>query len=302
MTAPPVKRGLVLSLGGTISLALRSGRAVPTDNTAELIARAGLSRDGWHWTPHPLRLKNSTDLDFGDVVEVARCVLDLRADHDAFIVTTGTDTLEEVAYGLALLLDEQVNLVVTGAMVPPYTDGFDGLANLMDASEICHGRAGAPVIVTIGGDRVSARNAVKLRNGSTRAFGCTLDLGGGNEMSRDSTRIALPSFGAAFPVIPVISATLGFDIGKIARGDMDGLVIACPGIASLGEQNIEYLAKTLTAQLPVVLSSRCFHAATEVDSYYPGYIDRLEALGFHVRGYAGLTPEKARIKLALSLM
>jgi len=54
--------------------------------------------------------------------------------------------------------------------------------------------------------------------------------------------------------------------------------------------------------MPVVLTSRCEDSHGDVSAYYPGHLDELEALGFKVDAFLGLSAEKARIKLAFEIL
>ncbi len=59
----------------------------------------------------------------------------------AYVVVTGTDTLEEFAFSLQLLLGpllvgRSASLVVTGAMKPYDIVGYDGVANVQQAVQV----------------------------------------------------------------------------------------------------------------------------------------------------------------------
>lgn len=74
---------------------------------------------------------------------------------DAFLLVTGTDTMDECAFCLALLLDAalaraQKVLAVTGAMKPSDQPGCDGPSNLIEAAKV------GPAARTVG------RQAVRL--------------------------------------------------------------------------------------------------------------------------------------------
>lgn len=59
----------------------------------------------------------------------------------AFVLVTGTDTLEEFAFSLQLLLGpvlvgRSASLIVTGAMKPYDIVGYDGVANVQQAVQV----------------------------------------------------------------------------------------------------------------------------------------------------------------------
>ena len=96
---------------------------------------------------------DSTDLRPSDWCRIARRVLDLYADHDAFVILHGTDTMDYTGAALPLLLNVFDDLglaraalskpvILTGAQLPLFTDtpaglvlnaGSDALANLTGA-------------------------------------------------------------------------------------------------------------------------------------------------------------------------
>ena len=96
---------------------------------------------------------DSTDLRPSDWCRIARRVLALYADHDAFVILHGTDTMDYTGAALPLLLNVFDDLglaraalskpvILTGAQLPLFTDtpaglvlnaGSDALANLTGA-------------------------------------------------------------------------------------------------------------------------------------------------------------------------
>src|SRR5699024_12706109 len=64
-----------------------------------------------------------------DVVDLAR-----SSAADGLVLTQGTDTLEESAFGLWLLNDSDVHIAATGAMRNPTLPGADGPANVRAAA------------------------------------------------------------------------------------------------------------------------------------------------------------------------
>src|SRR5690606_22682868 len=71
------------------------------------------------------------------VVELARAVeRALEGGADGVVLTHGTDTAEEVAYALDLILRRTEPVVLTGAMRVPGARGADGPANLEGAVRV----------------------------------------------------------------------------------------------------------------------------------------------------------------------
>lgn len=132
MILPRIK---VLALGGTIATrpdasgAMQMGlgaddlvAAVPALATLAAIDAETVSRVGSH------------SLGFDQMHALAARIAGL--DVDGVIVTQGTDTLEETAFLLDLLLDRDVPVIVTAAMRNPALTSPDGPGNLLAAVRV----------------------------------------------------------------------------------------------------------------------------------------------------------------------
>jgi L-asparaginase len=132
MTLPRIK---VLALGGTIATrpdasgAMQMGlgaddlvAAVPALATLAAIDAETVSRVGSH------------SLGFDQIHALAARIAGL--DVDGVIVTQGTDTLEETAFLLDLLLDRDIPVIVTAAMRNPALTSPDGPGNLLAAVRV----------------------------------------------------------------------------------------------------------------------------------------------------------------------
>lgn len=92
---------------------------------------------------------------------------------DAIVITHGTDTMEETAFFLSLLLPPVRPVVLTGAMRPATALSADGPANLYDACRfaLAAGRAGiGGVFVQFGGKVLRADAVFKQHANQTDAF------------------------------------------------------------------------------------------------------------------------------------
>ena len=95
-----------------------------------------------------------------------------QADVDGIVVTHGTDTLEETAYFLNLVIRTSKPIVVVGSMRPGTALSADGALNLFDAVSVAASKdaAGKGVLVTMNDEINSGRDVVKLVNIKTEAF------------------------------------------------------------------------------------------------------------------------------------
>ncbi|MEZ5317866.1 MAG: asparaginase [Vicinamibacterales bacterium] len=88
-----------------------------------------------------------------------------KADKDlaGVVVTSGTDTLEELAYFLHLTVRDERPVVVVGSMRNPSTTGYEGVANLEDAFRVAGDpdSRGMGALVVLNDEINSAREATK---------------------------------------------------------------------------------------------------------------------------------------------
>ncbi len=131
----PLPRILVLSLGGTITmLPDASGGIAPKLGASDLVASVPALADVADIEAHsPFRLP-SPSLTPANLVDIARRIEQGFADgFDGAVVIQGTDTIEESAFILDLLVRSDKPVVVTGAMRGAEAPGADGPANLLSA-------------------------------------------------------------------------------------------------------------------------------------------------------------------------
>jgi hypothetical protein len=131
-------RILVLSLGGTITMVPGAGGGIaPRLGAAELVASVPALADVAEIEAEsPLRVA-SPSLTITNVVEVAKRIESAFADGaDGAVVIQGTDTIEESAFLLDLLVAGDRPVVLTGAMRGADAPGADGPANLLAAARV----------------------------------------------------------------------------------------------------------------------------------------------------------------------
>lgn len=95
-----------------------------------------------------------------------------QADVDGIVVTHGTDTLEETAYFLNLVIRTSKPIVVVGSMRPGTALSADGALNLLNAVTVAASKdaAGKGVLVTMNDDINSGRDVSKSVNIKVEAF------------------------------------------------------------------------------------------------------------------------------------
>ena len=117
----------VFGLGGTIAMTQAPGGGVaPALSAPELLAAVpGLDSLEAELRTVDFRRKPGASVSFGDLFELFAAINGaLDSGCAGVVVTQGTDTIEEAAYALDLLLDTDAPVVVTGAMRNPTMAGL----------------------------------------------------------------------------------------------------------------------------------------------------------------------------------
>jgi len=170
MTASALPRIVVVATGGTIAGSAASatdttGYRAATSGVDDLLAAVPQAHDLARLTGQQFASIDSSDVTDQVLLALARHVDALLAspDVDGVVVTHGTDTLEESAYFLHLVLDSQKPVVFTGAMRPASALSADGPLNFYAAVAAASAPAsfGQGVLVVLNDEIHSARDVSK---------------------------------------------------------------------------------------------------------------------------------------------
>ena len=165
---------LLISLGGTIAMTRDStGGITPTLAAADLVgAVAGIEKVAQIECASPLKVPGAS-LTIEDVVALA-ALIDARLEGDVagVVVIQGTDTIEETAFLLDLIVRSRKPVVVTGAMRGPQTPGADGPANLLAAAIVAAApeAEGLGTLVVLNDQIHAARQVQKSHTALPSAF------------------------------------------------------------------------------------------------------------------------------------
>ena len=295
---PALPSVLMVFTGGTISMRIVPGRgAVPARSGREILEQvpqlsslAAISCEdfdrlpGPHWSPERM-------------FALARH-LDDRLRSGSFagaVVTHGTDTLEETAYLLDLVLETDRPVVLTGAMRTADDPGWDGPSNLIAAVKAATGPIDPTlgVAVMMAGTLHAARRVAKSHTESYDAFTGGDGGPGGRERIKTS-RIE--------PCVDLITAAAGSDARflehAVATG-AEGIVIQALGKGNVPPAMLSGVREAVAAGVPVVVASRCAQGATAASYGYEGGGVTLKDAGAIFSG--DLSAPKARIKLMVLL-
>jgi L-asparaginase len=118
-----------------------------------------------------LRAHALTDADLADLVELVRGLL-ARDEADGVVITHGTNTLEETAWLLHLVLGGERPVVVTGAMRPASALSGDGPLNVVNAVRLAASPAarGLGTLVLLDDTVHGARDVTKTDTMRVSAF------------------------------------------------------------------------------------------------------------------------------------
>ncbi len=259
--------------------------------------------DAAHIVPIQLANIDSCDMDADLWFALVRAVDAALVDMDGIVITHGTDTLEESAFLLQLLVRPHKPVVLTGANRPSNALGADGLRNLYNAlciacSERAHGvlvtmndAIFAPTdcykATTLGADCFAARNG---------ALGYVQQ--GDVHFLRIESR-KLPHFSACSPesfarveiLLSYAHNGLGAILHALKEDGVRGVVIAGSGAGNVHSA----LKRALCAYQPDELTVVC--ASRLARSFIAPAM--LQAPQWIAAGY--LSPFSARILLALLL-
>jgi L-asparaginase len=128
-------RLIILSTGGTIAMTTETAQGM-TLCAANLIAAVPRLADLAEIEGRDVLAKPSADFMLADIAAIADATAAAAKTGVGIVITHGTDTLEESAFALSLLVQVEIPIVFTAAMRRPDQPGADGPANLLAASRV----------------------------------------------------------------------------------------------------------------------------------------------------------------------
>lgn len=307
-------RILLISLGGTITMTRSASGGIAPTLTADDLASAvpGLAALATIETASPMT-RPGASLSIDDVLSVAALVDERLADEvDGVVVIQGTDTIEETAFLLDLVVRSARPVVVTGAMRGPQAAGADGPANVIAATLVAAAPAsrGLGTLVVLNDEIHAARYVQKSHTALPSAF-TSPSAGPLGLVVEGHARFHLwpPPRPVALSVAPGIDAPVALlrmslgDDGRMLR-QLSGLGYRGLVLEGMGAGHVPALVAPmvgeLAAQMPVVLASRVASGPAFRSTYgFPG--SEIDLLGRGAISGGTLSALKARLLLALLL-
>ena len=233
-----------------------------------------------------------------------------QADVDGIVVTHGTDTLEETAYFLNLVIRTDKPIVVVGSMRPGTALSADGALNLFDAVRVAGSKDAVSkgVLVTMNDEIQSGRDVTKKINIKTEAFKSQwgplgMIVEGNNYWFRAPVKrhTAQSEFNIdEFEALAPVEIVYGY--GNMPRSAIDlfgnsgikALIHAGTGNGSVADRNVPALQEVRAKGVQVIRSSRVPEGFVLRNAEQPD--DKYDWVVAH-----DLNPQKARILAAVAL-
>ncbi len=305
-----MKNILIIHTGGTISMqenkatgeVNRAGQHPLTEMTTNLEIDAYIEEVILFDLPSP-QITPVHMLELRDLINKS------IGNYDGFIITHGTDTLEETAYFLDLTLQIDQPVIITGAMRSSNEVGSDALFNLICSMQVAldSNSANQGVLVVMNGEIHAARDVIKISSTNLASFQSP-NNGPIGIVLKDEVRYyrkliakKLLNISQLTKRVFLVKAYAGMDetlLEAICDAAPDGIVIEGFGQGNL-PTHIMPVLKRILETTPVVLVSRCIDSIVKPIYGYPGGGKELENLGVIFTDQ--LTGPKARLKLLIGL-
>ncbi len=304
-----MKKILVLHTGGTISMQADQNGAVEsspinpmTQVTSPLENIEVVSVDFFNLpSPH---------IQIDHMMMIYKKIREEASHFDGFVITHGTDTLEETAYFLDTMSTPQKPIVMTGAMRSSNELGSDGIYNYRTALRVAADEKSADkgVLVVMNDEIHAAKYVTKTHTTNVSTFQTPTHGPLGLVTKREVLFFKAADKRVRFDlqaingVVPIIKSYADMDtilLDALVEAPISGLVIEALGAGNLPPASIAAIKKLINKQLPIVLVSRCFNGIAEPVYAYDGGGIQLEELG--VLFVKELNSQKARIKLLIAV-
>ncbi|SFT00201.1 asparaginase [Halostagnicola kamekurae] len=300
----------VIATGGTIASTSSERGTVPTESVQELMDASLEGVDHVDLELVQLAQIPSSELTIADLEALGNRVRDVADDADGVVVLHGTDTIEETAYFLDLVLEETVPVVLTGAQRANDSLNPDGPANVrgaLAAASHDHVRSGTYVFFN---DRLHAARPV------TKAHSTNLDAyDSGNYgivaertpegfwfyRRPESLTASIPAetVTATVDIVPTSTGTTGAQIETALERGVDGIVVDALGLGNVPAGVADAIDDAIDDGIVVSIATRCRNGVVSPVYGSDGGAAVLAEKG--VLFASNLPAHKARIKLLVAL-
>ncbi|HHC5308422.1 TPA: asparaginase [Staphylococcus aureus] len=307
-----MKHLLVIHTGGTISMSQdQSNKVVTNDINPISLHQDVINQYAQIDELNPFNVP-SPHMTIQHVKQLKDIILEAVTNkyYDGFVITHGTDTLEETAFLLDLILGIEQPVVITGAMRSSNEIGSDGLYNYISAIRVASDeKARHKGVMVVFNDEIhTARNVTKTHTSNTNTFQSP-NHGPLGVLTKDRVQFhhmpyrqqALENVNEKLNV-PLVKAYMGLpgDIFSFySREGIDGMVIEALGQGNIPPSALEGIQQLVSLNIPIVLVSHSFNGIVSPTYAYDGGGYQLAQQGFIFSN--GLNGPKARLKLLVAL-
>ncbi|HCY9465866.1 TPA: asparaginase [Staphylococcus aureus] len=307
-----MKHLLVIHTGGTISMSQdQSNKVVTNDINPISMHQDVINQYAQIDELNPFNVP-SPHMTIQHVKQLKDIILEAVTNkyYDGFVITHGTDTLEETAFLLDLILGIEQPVVITGAMRSSNEIGSDGLYNYISAIRVASDeKARHKGVMVVFNDEIhTARNVTKTHTSNTNTFQSP-NHGPLGVLTKDRVQFhhmpyrqqALENVNDKLNV-PLVKSYMGMpgDIFSFySREGIDGMVIEALGQGNIPPSALEGIQQLVSLNIPIVLVSRSFNGIVSPTYAYDGGGYQLAQQGFIFSN--GLNGPKARLKLLVAL-
>ncbi|WP_398571480.1 asparaginase [Staphylococcus aureus] len=307
-----MKHLLVIHTGGTISMSQdQSNKVVTNDINPISMHQDVINQYAQIDELNPFNVP-SPHMTIQHVKQLKDIILEAVSNkyYDGFVITHGTDTLEETAFLLDLILGIEQPVVITGAMRSSNEIGSDGLYNYISAIRVASDeKARHKGVMVVFNDEIhTARNVTKTHTSNTNTFQSP-NHGPLGVLTKDRVQFhhmpyrqqALENVNEKLNV-PLVKPYMGMpgDIFSFySREGIDGMVIEALGQGNIPPSALEGIQQLVSLNIPIVLVSRSFNGIVSPTYAYDGGGYQLAQQGFIFSN--GLNGPKARLKLLVAL-
>jgi L-asparaginase len=309
---------VVLATGGTIAGAaatdVQAGYTSGQVRVEQLLAAVPQAKKLARLRGEQISNIGSQDMNDEVWLKLARRINELVAipDVDGVVITHGTDTIEETAYFLNLVVKSKKAVVLTASMRPSTALSADGPLNFYNAVAVAANKdaAGRGVLVVINDWIHGASSLTKTSTTAVQTFmsplrGLIGTVAYGNAefyrgpVGRNTVTSEFSLDGVtALPRVDIIMAHENMDgalIEAAAAAGAKGIVIAGVGNGNMTEPAVKALAAQAKKGVVCVRSTRVATGLVgrnvELDDDKLGFVASL-----------GLNPQKSRVLLRLALL
>ena len=299
---------MILATGGTIAGSGENGKTTGYNSgvieAKELICAIPQLSELANIKVNQICNVNSDDITSNIWISLAKVINEMSTKVDGFVITHGTDTLEETAYFLNLVVKTDKPIVLTGSMRPSTSLSADGPMNLYEAVCVATDESsiGRGVLVVFADKIYTARDVIKCNTynlmaisaGEMGSIGVVRDervefYGSSSKLHTINSEFDIRNVNV-LPKVSVVYFNVDSDVRilKYAAEISEGLVIAGAGA---GEFSKEYIEAISNIDIPVVISSRV----------NDGIISQSSLLCENTIAANNLPPQKAAVLLRLAL-